>query len=162
MSYERTPGYLGSAEHVRRIQDEIARLATALETLGEAEQDRKVASKGNGLNAGEIRALIRARRLRSTFFPGDLFSDPAWDMMLDLMAARLLDQRVSVSSLCIAAGVPATTALRWIRALTDRGIFIRKVDREDPRRAYIELSDEAAESMKNYLESVRQLDPVGG
>src|SRR3546814_8312141 len=64
-----------------------------------------------------------------------------------LMAAHLSGQRVSVSSLCIAAAVPATTALRWIRALTDHGLFLRQADPSDGRRVFIALSDKAAEAM---------------
>src|SRR3546814_5506642 len=51
------------------------------------------------VTAREIRDMLRLRRLRDRFFPGDLFADPAWDMLLDLMAAHLSGQRVSVSSL---------------------------------------------------------------
>lgn len=50
--------------------------------------------------AARVRALIRARRTRDQFFQSVLFADPAWDMLLDLMAARLEHKRVSVSSLC--------------------------------------------------------------
>src|SRR3546814_600594 len=92
------------------------------------------------VTAREIRDMLRLRRLRDRFFPGDLFADPAWDMLLDLMAAHLSGQRVSVSSLCIAAAVPATTALRWIRALTDHGLFLRQADPSDGRRVFIALS----------------------
>ena len=56
-----------------------------------------------------MRSVIRARRLRSRFFPDDLFADPAWDMLLDLLQAEIAQLRVPVSSLCIAASVPATT-----------------------------------------------------
>src|SRR3546814_5360350 len=62
-----------------------------------------------------------------------------------LMAAHLSGQRVSVSSLCIAAAVPATTALRWIRALTDHGLFLRQADPSDGRRVFIALSDRSEE-----------------
>ncbi|MCB2078548.1 MAG: MarR family transcriptional regulator, partial [Novosphingobium sp.] len=61
-----------------------------------------------------VRRIIRQRQLRTRFFDGDLFADPAWDMLLDLTAARAEHARVSVTSLCIASGVPPTTALRWI------------------------------------------------
>jgi hypothetical protein len=44
--------------------------------------------------------------MREQFFGPDLFADPAWDILLDLYAARLEQQRVAVSSLCIAAAVP--------------------------------------------------------
>src|SRR5690606_9764038 len=75
------------------------------------------------VTAQQVRDLLRARRLRDEFLPGDLFADPAWDMLLDLFAARLEQERVSVSSLCIASAVPPTTALRWIRTLTEKGLL---------------------------------------
>ncbi|MBO9580826.1 MAG: MarR family transcriptional regulator [Sphingobium sp.] len=108
------------------------------------------------LAPGEIKALLRARRLREQFLPADLFADPAWDMILDLMAARLAGQRVSVSSLCIAAAVPPTTALRWIRQLTDRGVFSRIDDPADGRRVFIELTDSAAEAVMAWSAAVRR------
>lgn len=104
----------------------------------------------------DVRALIRARRLRDRFFPAEVFADPAWDMMLDLLAARLAEKRVSVSSLCIAAAVPPTTALRWIRQLTDRGIFLRIDDPADGRRVFIELSDDAARALMAWATVVRE------
>jgi DNA-binding MarR family transcriptional regulator len=83
-------------------------------------------------------------------------ADPAFDMLLDLYAARLEGSRVAVSSLCIAAAVPATTALRWIKALTDQGLFVRRADPQDGRRVYIALSDQAAEAMGRYLSAVQR------
>src|SRR5690606_28555572 len=68
---------------------------------------------------GLVREIIRQRQLRTHFFGGDLFADPAWDILLDLTAARVERTRVSVTSLCIASGVPPTTALRWIRQMTE-------------------------------------------
>ena len=56
-------------------------------------------------------SFIRAPRLRSCYFAQDLFADPAWDMLLDLFQAEISQLRVPVSSLCIAAAVPATAAL---------------------------------------------------
>ncbi|MBO9669347.1 MAG: MarR family transcriptional regulator [Sphingobium sp.] len=108
------------------------------------------------LTQGEIKALLRARRLREQFLPADLFADPAWDMILDLMAARLAGQRVSVSSLCIAAAVPPTTALRWIRQLTDRGVFSRIDDPADGRRVFIALTDSAADAVMAWSAAVRR------
>lgn len=105
---------------------------------------------------GEIRAIIRARRTRDQFLPPDLFADPAWDMVLDLLAARLAGQRVSVSSLCIAAAVPPTTALRWIRQLTDRAVFARIDDPVDGRRVFIELTEAATQAVLGWTQTVRR------
>lgn len=111
----------------------------------------------NTLTAAQVRDILRARRLRDHFLPGDLFADPAWDMLLDLMAARLEGERVSVSSLCIAAAVPPTTALRWIRQLTERGVFRREADPADGRRIFIVLSDEAATAVTEWFAARRRL-----
>jgi DNA-binding MarR family transcriptional regulator len=72
-------------------------------------------------------------------------------MLLDLMAARCERQKVSVSSLCIAAAVPATTALRWLKAMTSAGLVVRKSDVTDGRRVFIDLSDQSAGAMRAYL-----------
>lgn len=98
-----------------------------------------------------VRRIIRQRQLRARFFEGDLFADPAWDMLLDLTAARVEHVRVSVTSLCIASGVPPTTALRWIGQMTDAGLLQRVDDETDRRRAFITLTDKAADSMARYF-----------
>ena len=107
------------------------------------------------VSASEVRTIIRARRMRDRFFRGDLFADPAWDMLLDLMAARLDHMRVAVSSLCIAAAVPPTTALRWIKTMCDNGMFVRVADSEDGRRVFIELSEGAAMGMNAYFSATK-------
>src|SRR3546814_1893832 len=89
--------------------------------------------------------------MRTRFFDGALFADPAWDMLLDLTASRAEHVRVSVTSLCIASGVPPTTALRWISQMVDVGLFVRTEDGVDKRRAFIALSDHAAEAMARYF-----------
>jgi hypothetical protein len=165
-SAERNPPQLHdagrSSERLQQLSEEVGRIASALAELSE---DETLAQPGPEKPAGDIdatkvRAMIRARRLRDQYFRSELFADPAWDMLLDLMAARLEGQRVAVSSLCIAAAVPATTALRWIKALTDHGLFVRVADLQDGRRVYIELSDTAAAALENYLRAVQRLSPI--
>lgn len=108
---------------------------------------------------GQVRSLIRARRLRTKLLDPteELFADPAWDMMLDLLAARLENKDIAVSSLCIAANVPPTTALRWISVLSDRGIVRRKPDPKDKRRFFIALSDEKAAALIRWFEEIGPL-----
>ncbi|WP_309621913.1 winged helix DNA-binding protein [Novosphingobium sp.] len=98
-----------------------------------------------------VRRVIRQRQARARFFDGDLFGDPAWDMLLDLTAARAEHTRVSVTSLCIASGVPPTTALRWIGQMIDTGLLERVDDEADRRRAFITLTDKAADAMARYF-----------
>jgi len=101
-----------------------------------------------------VRRVIRQRHLRGRFFDAELFADPAWDILLDLTAARVENARVSVTSACIASGVPPTTALRWIGQLTEAGLLERVQDVADRRRAFIALSDSGAEAMARYFAEV--------
>jgi hypothetical protein len=101
-----------------------------------------------------VRTIIRQRQLRARFFDGALFADPAWDILLDLTAARAEHTRVSVTSLCIASGVPPTTALRWIGQMTCVGLLERVEDETDRRRAFIALSDTAAGAMARYFAEI--------
>ena len=151
------------SERLQRLSEEVGRIANALAELSEDEsliRQRAEKPSGPAIDATRVRAIIRARRLRDHYFRSELFADPAWDMLLDLMAARLDGKRVAVSSLCIAAAVPATTALRWIKTLTEHGLFVRVADPQDGRRVYIELSDAAATAVENYLLAAQRLSPL--
>ncbi|HEX8261749.1 MAG TPA: MarR family winged helix-turn-helix transcriptional regulator [Allosphingosinicella sp.] len=153
---------------LQQLSEEVGRIANVLAALSEDEAAAAAMAavgagpngEGERLDGAFIRSIIRARRLRDHFFQGELFADPAWDMLLDLMAARVERQRVAVSSLCIAAAVPPTTALRWIKTLCDQGLFVRVADPEDGRRVFIELSVETATMMEAYLRSAQRLAPL--
>ncbi|SCW73680.1 DNA-binding transcriptional regulator, MarR family [Sphingobium faniae] len=177
---------------LQKLSDEVSRLARTLETLthkrhqaapsfdlGPRISDRPsdyigmpaLAPLGDGqegMDAGsdvspqQVRDMLRVRRLRDEFLPGDLFADPAWDMLLDLFAARLEQDRVSVSSLCIASAVPPTTALRWIRTLTEKGLLQRQADPHDGRRIFIALADSAAAALTRWFAANRRLGSFEG
>jgi hypothetical protein len=146
---------------LQQISEEVGRIASALAALSEEDRAAADAAKGKvRIDAGLVRTMIRARRLRDQLFRSEIFADPAWDMLLDLFAARLENRRVAVSSLCIAAAVPPTTALRWIKSLSDQGLFVRIADAEDGRRVFIELSDGAAAAMEAYLRAAQRISPL--
>ena len=102
-----------------------------------------------------VRDMIKARRKRDRLFVAGLFADPAWDMLLELYAAELCGYRVSISSLCGAAAVPATTALRWVRCLEEKDLVRRCPDANDGRRVFISLSDSAREAMGELMREVQ-------
>ena len=158
---------------LERLNTEVARIAEALARLTRAEIEGDAPAApivGDRTNrygappalvepsAADVRRAIRARRLRDQFFGATLFEDPGWDMLLDLYAAELERGRVSVSSLCIAAAVAPTTALRWIARMTDTGLFERRPDLLDRRRAFMVLSDRASEAMRGYIVATRGAD----
>lgn len=139
------------------LSNEVSRIAASLAELSTG-QRRPLRSDApaQALDRPAIAAelvdwVIDARRRRAHHFEPSLFADPAWDMLLDLLEAELRGRRVSVTSLCIAAGVPASTALRWINAMVKDGLFVRRPDPDDLRRIYIELSPAAGAAMRRYF-----------
>ena len=152
-----------SAERLRQLSEEVSRIASTLARLSTGPSDNRPAVQQlpmtdlPPLSADAIRQIIRARRLRARFFSEELFADPAWDMMLDLLQAEIAQLRVPVSSLCIAAAVPATTALRWLKALVTQGLFIRRPDPHDGRRVYVELAADASHALRSYFAEVGQI-----
>ena len=145
-----------NAARLRQLSDEMGRIAATLARLSTGPGSPAV-KPGEGkaappaVEAETVRAVIRARRLRSRFFSEELFADPAWDMLLDLLQAEIAQLRVPVSSLCIAAAVPATTALRWIKTMTEQGLFVRRADPHDGRRVFVELAPSASDAMRRYF-----------
>lgn len=159
---------------LQSLADEVSRIAKALAALandtprssgigdmlsdgliGYRAEPAVAGSSTTPVGAGEVRAMLRARRLRERFLPPELFGEPAWDMLLDLFAAQIERTKVAVSSLCIAAAVPPTTALRTIRSMTEQGLFARIADPADKRRVFIELTDTAAKAMQAYVAAAR-------
>lgn len=101
--------------------------------------------------AHAIRAYLAGRRARDSVLAGDWFADPAWDLMLDLLLCRIERRVVSVSSACIAAAAPPTTALRWIGKLVESGAVIRIPDPDDGRRALLTLDATVAGRLEQWV-----------
>lgn len=110
--------------------------------------------------ASRIQAVIKARVERFNYFPQALFADPAWDILLELALAEQQQRRVTITQLCNEAHVPATTAARWIRHLTEEGWLIRRDCTLDARVKYIELSREASAKMRCYFLQLTDLRGV--
>lgn len=93
----------------------------------------------------------RARRERDRIFGPLLFADPIWDLLLDLFIAACENRTVSVSSACIAASVPSTTALRYIRHMVATELVVRTPNPGDHRSTFLELTPTAISKMATYL-----------
>jgi DNA-binding MarR family transcriptional regulator len=111
--------------------------------------------------AGVAEELYRLRRKRELIFSnafGDgLFADPAWDLLLDLYIQNAKQRRISVSSACLAASVPTTTALRYITELLKRGLIERVPHPGDGRSFLLCLTVPAIAAMETLL---THLQPV--
>jgi hypothetical protein len=151
-----------NADRLLQLSDEVSRIAGALAHLSldmaapEGGPAQEATLYLDEVSTDVIHWLIKARRARTRYVSTELFGDPAWDILLDLLRAELTQQRVSVSSVCIASGAPQTTALRYLKTMVDRGMIVRRADQHDGRRVFIELSPEVSSGLRRYLVDVVQ------
>jgi predicted Rossmann fold nucleotide-binding protein DprA/Smf involved in DNA uptake len=132
---------------------EIARIQRELDGLkslvnGSLSKARREPSEA------EVRAVLRARRGREAIFGKGLFADPAWDILLELYAAALAQRRVPISELAAVAGIPLTTALRWISKLESEGLVARENDPLDGRRVWVALTRSTLPMMSSFFDEV--------
>lgn len=142
------------ADRLLRLSEEVGRIAT---TLARISTESAIAPAGTSdeaeleVSAATVASAIRARRQRLRYLPKELFAEPAWDMLLALFHSEILRQRVPITGLSAAAGVPGTTALRYLRALSDLGLVTRQQDPFDLRRIFVELSPDASAALRRYF-----------
>lgn len=103
-------------------------------------------------NRAAVQRMRADRGRRFEFFTEELFSDPAWDMLLCLYEAHLAQRRTSIGALCDASLVPATTALRWLQKLVSVDLVTRTEDPLDHRRTWVALSNSGLISMQRYFD----------
>ena len=148
----RTANALASESKLRDIAQSLDIMVSELQLLAERSEEGSALPPIPTSNVERAKQVYRNRRRREQVF-GDasLFGEPAWDIMLDLYVAAAQDKRIAVTSACIGSAVPATTALRWIKILEDRGLIEREVDEVDARRTFVRLSPKGCVLMEEYL-----------
>lgn len=164
---------LARAESIRRVHQvrsdspgarELQQIAGTARAL--AEDMRRTIEQGSGrrdpvAGSGEppedhglrtLRLLQQLQEARSSIFGEAVMPEPAWEMLAELMRARLAGQHLSVTSLALSSKSPMTTALRRIEDLIQGGLAERLPDPTDRRRTYVELTAEGMARMQLFLE----------
>ncbi|MDF8332221.1 MarR family winged helix-turn-helix transcriptional regulator [Novosphingobium cyanobacteriorum] len=142
---------IASANELLAIARELEHISAVPEGTSDAGQGLPALPEDHPHWLELARRAYADRRRRAKLFDPSLFGEPAWDMLLDLFIAAKEGKRVSVTSACIGADVPATTALRWIAVLESQGLVVRESDPKDARRAFIHLTATAYSKMIEYL-----------
>lgn len=75
-------------------------------------------------------------------------------MLLDLYVADRERRRVSIKSVCLAAEVPLTTALRHLGWLTEQELVERLNNPRDARSTHVRLSAKGIAAMTAYLRAL--------
>jgi CheY-like chemotaxis protein/DNA-binding MarR family transcriptional regulator len=159
---------LARAESIRRVRGtlkdspqghELQRIAHTVREL--AAEMRQFAGGPPDQRAG-IKALGLLQKLlesRASIFGDAVMPEPAWEMLAELMRARLAGQQLSITSLALASRSPTTTALRRIDDLIQGGLVARVPDPDDRRRTHVELTPEGLVRMQLFLDGFARIAP---
>ena len=107
--------------------------------------------------ASLARSIASARRRLGNHLEASLFANPGLDIMLFLFAEGLNGATVTTNACCAAAGVPRTTALRWIKLLQDRGLVNGSDDVSDRRVTMLALSPHGRTTIRTWLDEIAAL-----
>lgn len=80
-----------------------------------------------------------------------LFGEPTWELLLDLFVHWERGDDVTVTSACIASGVPITTALRYMSTLIEAGLVVREPSAHDRRMHLVHLTPKGRELVRDSV-----------
>lgn len=103
------------------------------------------------------KSIADARRKLGGHLDASLFANPGMDIMLFLFAEGINGATVTTNACCAAAGVPRTTALRWIKLLQDRGLIDGSDDVSDRRVTMLALSAAGRQTIRTWLDEIKNL-----
>ncbi len=138
---------------VRLLPQELAMLNAA---AAQAQKRSSVEIGGDTMDherlaRGRAARLVKLRHKRERVFGDKLFNDPAWNMLLELLIRRLDKQDTSLSTACIASGVPETTAVRFLQGLVENGLVVKNGNAIGQRVQHVMLTDEGFQKMIDVL-----------
>lgn len=109
------------------------------------------------------RDMARIQSIRDASFPSQLFVDPTWNILLALYLTENADEALAIDELCLASGVPASAALRWLLVLEDNGMVSRlggaaQDARSAPPETRVGLTPKALDHFTMMFTRIREFD----
>jgi hypothetical protein len=158
----RTRGYESPPDSVRWAQGRDRGPASRFRKARSGPGDR---SRGDGPTRRAFRIspapawpgfekLYSDRRRRDDYFPGGLFGEPAWDLLLALFIALEDGRDLDLPKAYEAARVDPDDGPALVDKLVAAGMVVRSRGRYDKRRNTVVLTDQAVERLSNYLVDV--------
>jgi DNA-binding MarR family transcriptional regulator len=98
---------------------------------------------------GRAKSILRVRQNRERWFSRAMFGEPAFDLLLCLYVRA--GKETSLTSLARPAGIPYSSALRWLRYLADKGLVACTDSRSDHRATSIQLTPSGRAVMDEFL-----------
>lgn len=74
-------------------------------------------------------------------------------MLLDLFIHEREGKALSISSLCVAAGIPMSSGLRLVQHMCNARLLRRIPDPQDGRRSFMRIEPSLAHRLRAYFEA---------
>lgn len=114
-------------------------------------------------SAAEVIALARravaARRQRNRHFDPVLFSNPAWDMLLNLFVAEADGRPMTVLDGCTVSAMPQSVTLRWLGYLKQEKMVVEFNEPRQSRQTLLRLSPQTRDTIAAYFSVLAGLEP---
>lgn len=101
-------------------------------------------------------AYLKNLRIRENWLPELPSAPPGWLLLLELTAASGRGQQPTITDLIFSAGLPSTTALRWINILEENNLIIRTDDPKDRRRSHLCLTEAGMSICSRMLRDLQE------
>lgn len=98
-----------------------------------------------------------ARRSRAALFPGELFDEPAWDIMLQLYCVAGRDEVATIYALGSSISAPLSTIERWVDYLVERDL-VKNEGSSDNLDREIGLSENGFARLDAYFRMLLEHD----
>lgn len=95
--------------------------------------------------------LAADRVRRGDWFDGSLFSDPAWELLVEIYRDHLRDRESSVRMLLVTSFLQPHTAIRWIDLLAEHGAVVW-CDTPTGAKTHVRLTERSIVGMTSYLQ----------
>lgn len=98
-----------------------------------------------------VRSARSLRKLRRNLFGNEIYSGPAWEILLHLFESHTLERRDTVGNVTDGTELPGATSLRWMARLEREGLIRMRDDHLDRRRRWVELTDGGIALLTKYF-----------
>ncbi|KPL67683.1 hypothetical protein SZ64_05855 [Erythrobacter sp. SG61-1L] len=131
-----------------RLADELAGAARRADTGAEHDaHELSQASTSPTAPRDYFETLLTQRRERERCLGNELFSEPAWDIMLELMIARIDGREMRISELSASQENSGKFSSSYVDALVEAMLIERYECFEGSKDCFLSLSSEAARRM---------------
>ena len=144
-------GKMGIYQIIDEISDIQKNIGRISQQIGYEVQHKLSDTEQDDYLVEMIEKYFDNKRLRYIIVSQDLFSDPYWDILMELFYARLKGKNVSVSAVATAGNMAQTTGLRYIDSLVAMEYIYREKDNWDGRKVFIRMAEKPFLLMKEYF-----------